>query len=186
VTRAFVDLRRPVGVTILAVLHYLIAAAYLFGAVAGSWSIVNGEDFPVIFLAIFGVLGFVHLSTGFGLWKLKRYGQVLQIAFACLGLVVFPLGTLLSTLILVYMFYPRTRVLFSGRTARELSDHEVEILARPCTTLYIAAGVLGMVSVMVFAIVMAIAVPNFIDALNAAKQKRTIVDMHDIGAIVES
>jgi hypothetical protein len=94
---------RPVGVTILAVLHYIGAAlavlvglALIFGmSILGSIIASNagqGKSGIIGFMAGFGVvLGIfaffgaaIAVLLGWGLWKLKNWARIIVIVLACI------------------------------------------------------------------------------------------------------
>jgi general secretion pathway protein G len=124
------------------------------------------------------------------LWNLRPFGRVLQIALSFFGLLAFPLGTIISALILVYMFRPGIKVLFSGRAADTLGREEAEHLHA------LARSQMGAVIVVVVAVaflaipmagvVSAIAIPNLLNAIDRGKQKRTMADVRTIATAVEA
>lgn len=183
---------RPSVITLLAVIKFVSAFCWLFLSVpliAVSGRSPHGPVF--LFLGIGSlVLGGSALICGFGLWKLRPYGRYLQIAFSCLGLIGFPLETVISILILVYMFGPGVRVLFSETPVEDLGAVEREQLQRLRTknAVAIVAAIAVVVPVMIafMGIIAAIAIPNFFNAVDRGKQKRTIADLRAIGTAVES
>jgi hypothetical protein len=100
---------RPTGVTILAVLHFLGAAAYIFAALGlfalGAGGAMTAAEMPELdgaaafLLGLGAVLGFIllifgvlSLALGIGLLKLRNWARVITIVLVGLGL----LGSLLS------------------------------------------------------------------------------------------
>ncbi len=55
-----------------------------------------------------------------GLWKLRPWARMMQIVLAVPGLLGFPLMTLLSAVVILYLVRPETRQLFSGGDLAEL------------------------------------------------------------------
>jgi type II secretory pathway pseudopilin PulG len=184
-------LRRPTIVSVLAGLQYaggaiaLIAALGLFAA-AG-----KGEErtFSLALGALFAVAGALQISCGFGLWNLRSWGRILQMVLAGIGLLGIPLGTVISILILVYMSKPGVKVLFSEKHPNTLTP--AEIAAAWETNQGGGAGVVVAIVLGVFAgifvlgIITAIAIPNFLNAVQRAKQKRTMSTMSEIATILE-
>src|SRR5262249_3850240 len=116
------------------------------------------------------------------------FGRYLQIAFSIVGLVGFPLQTIISALILYYMFRPGVRTMFSGRRASELSAAEIQAVRTAQSQHGVGIAVLvGLVAVVpMTGIVAAIAIPNFLTAVDRGKQKRTMADMRSIATAIES
>ena len=110
---------RPAAVTLLAVLKIVTSLFWLL--LAGIWTIAwqtapEGGPVAGAFTVIALTLAVLTGWCAYGLWTLKPSGRVLQIALSCLGLVLgFPIGTIVSILILIYMFQPGVRLLFSAR-----------------------------------------------------------------------
>jgi type II secretory pathway pseudopilin PulG len=180
-------LRRPVGVTVLAVLDFIGGLFYLMCVVllplAGS--LPGGFGLSVFFL----IVAALFLITGYGMWTLSSYGRILQLVLAWIGLLGFPLITVISILILIYLYQPAMRVLFSGKGPDELSADEAQALMRSGASpiVFVLVGMLGLVvAIVLMGFVAAIAVPNFLHALNLAKQKRTMANIEVVGREIES
>ncbi len=182
-----VSLERPGLITLLAVLHFVAAAAMLLFMVVTFASFHDKDPIPFPFALLFLVWFALSLFAGIGLWKLEEYGRNLQIVFSCLGLLAFPMGTLISVLVLVYLNKPGVKVLFSGKTQRELTADDIVALQGMGTggsTLAVVALVL-VVGIGMMGILAAIAIPNLLTAMQRAKQKRTMADMRQIAAQIE-
>ena len=109
---------RPSGVTILAVLYWLSAIV----AVLGGLAYIGGMLYflPPLFLAFFWVLGsvliavgLVDLVIGWGLWNLKKWARTLAIVLAVIGLISFPIGTIISIITLWYLFKAEIKACFA-------------------------------------------------------------------------
>jgi hypothetical protein len=129
------SLQRPGWVTLLAVLAFLGALLSLALSVSTASQIVSpaANRYPLSMwtLAAFYLgVGLLYLFEGFGLWRLRPWLRYLQIVLAFLGSVPYPVGTIISLLLLVYVFRPGTRILFSGRDPSELSPDEWEQVRR--------------------------------------------------------
>jgi type II secretory pathway pseudopilin PulG len=127
---------------------------------------------------------------GRGLWKLRSYGRAIQLVFSWIGLLALPIGTIIHLLILLYLYRPGIKVLFSGRSAEQLTAVEVTQLQKVASmggiVIAIAVVVLGFGGVAMTGIVAAIAIPNFLNAVDRGKQKRTTADIRRISQAVES
>ena len=61
--------------------------------------------------------------------QLKRYGRTIQLALSWVGLLGFPAGTLISIVILFYLYRPGVKLLFSERAAGEFTAEEAAEIA---------------------------------------------------------
>jgi general secretion pathway protein G len=150
----------------------------------------DGAMVGLVFGTIAVGIGGACALCAYGLWNLRPWGRTLQIVLSCFGLLFFPVGTVISALILYYMFRPGVRVLFSGRPAESLTRDEVEhvqVLARSqMGAVIVVVAALAFLAIPFAGIIAAIAVPNFLNAVDRGKQKRTIADVRSIGAAVEA
>jgi len=188
-----VAIRRPGVVTVLAVLQFAGGAFLLLTAILLMMASGRGEDRSIGILigALLALLGALQLSCGFGLWSLRSWGRVLQMIFAGIGLLAIPLGTVISILILVYLSKPGVRVLFSGKHPNRLTAAEAAAVwevtqggGGAATAVAIALG--AVVAVAILGIVTAIAIPNLLNAVQRAKQKRTMSEMTEIATMLEN
>ncbi|GEM_PF-786184 len=186
-------LKRPGLVTLLAVLQFIGGGVALLIALA--MTVAAARESQPLALAIVGgvcaLLALLHLACGYGLLKLRRWGRALQIGLAFLGLLGFPLGTVISILILVYLFRPGIVLLFSERGPEEFTPEEVRALrAQASGESAAAVAVIAIAGLFVFialaGIVAAIAIPNFLSAVERGKQRRTMADMRAAAAAVEA
>jgi general secretion pathway protein G len=182
-----VEMKRPGVITFLAVLHFIGAFFGALMVMAGTYIAVSRDSGALTVVVFFLAITVIHLAVGIGLWKLKSWGRIFQIILSCVGLLAFPLGTLVSALILYYLFRPHVIVLFSEKTPDQLSAPEIESLATAngagiglvvALCLVVGVGLVGMVA--------AIAIPNLLNAIDRAKQKRTVTDIHNIAEAMES
>jgi general secretion pathway protein G len=183
-------LRRPAVVTVLAILN--AAGALGSGSVCLVALIGGLKDDPILAAvmgAIFGLVAILQGSCAAGLWLLQPWGRGLQIGLSCVGLLAVPFGTLVSALILWYLFQSRTRLLFAGRKPEQLTPAEASLLATRSGN---AAAVIAVVAaVVVFGTVMAgivaaIAIPNLLNAVNRGRQKRSMADIRSLATAVEA
>jgi len=184
-------LRRPGIVSVLAVLQYLGGAFSLLAAVLLAAAMGKGEEraLGLLLIGFLGVAGLLQVACGYGLWTLRSWGRVLQMIFAGFGLLAIPLGTVISILILVYMSKPGTKVLFSEKHPNQLSPAEIAAaweVTRGGGAGVVVAIVLGaFAGIAILGIIAAIAIPNFLNAVQRAKQKRTMSTMTEVATILE-
>lgn len=173
-------IRRPGAVTVLAVLYFIASGLYLLASAAFSFAPAEpGEPSPRIVAAVLAVLGLVAGALGSGLWRLRPWARRVAIAFSVIGLLGFPIGTLISILVLVYLFSAQAKAVFSGKPPAELGPAEVAALERRSGFPAVAAAVVAvvLVGVAVLGIIAAIAIPNLLNAIQRGREKRTMVDM---------
>ena len=108
-------MRRPEGVTILAMWYFLSASVCVLGlgglsiGLLGLWS--NHGFHDVVFGTMGMLLGVVAVSmlvvafglTAWGLWKLKPWARGASIVLAILQLIFIPIGTIAGIAILMYL-----------------------------------------------------------------------------------
>ena len=184
-----VVITRPAIVTVLAVLHFIGAAFWLLmglGALAAPAS--SGPDAAaMLFVApVFAGIGVAQLFCGLGLLRLKPYGRTLQLAFAWIGLIGIPIGTIISVLILIYFFKPGIKLIFAGRpgddfTPQEAAEIQADTASSSTTTVVlIVGGVLLIIAIV--AIVAAVTVPAFSRARAAGNEAMAINSLRAIHA----
>jgi len=173
------------------VLQYLGGAFSLLAAVLLAAAMGKGEEraLGLLLIGFLGVAGLLQVACGYGLWTLRSWGRVLQMIFAGFGLLAIPLGTVISILILVYMSKPGTKVLFSEKHPNQLTPAEIAAaweVTRGGGAGVVVAIVLGaFAGIAILGIIAAIAIPNFLNAVQRAKQKRTMSTMTEIATILE-
>lgn len=59
------------------------------------------------------LLALLVFSVGYGLYKYKTWARVVALIFAFLGLLAFPVGTLISVIMIVLLLLKKNRMLFS-------------------------------------------------------------------------
>ena len=177
--------RRPLGVTLLAVLD-LIGGAFLGLAGLGFLATSSGTAQPegVIALQVMGaitvVFSLLYVAAGIGLLGLKPWGRIAQMILAGIGLLVFPLGTIVSILILYYLTRPGVKLLFSGRAPNELTLEEYQSAERDAAkgaivaVTVVAVVLLGVVSIGVIA---AIAIPGLLQARKSGNEASAVARM---------
>lgn len=109
-------MRRPDGVTLIAIWHFIVAGLFLLGLCAMTIPIFavwaeagRTEDTIIATVALlFGafvilILGAVFAVVGWGLWGLKSWGRAAAIVLAILQLPGLPVGTIIGGLTLWYL-----------------------------------------------------------------------------------
>jgi len=107
-----------------------IGLLYFIGAIAlvilGISSIIGidsaAPDLAVASAALLVVLGVLYLWIGTGLRKLKRSVRNIAGVFATLGLIGFPVGTLINGYILYLLFSKKGTVVFSNEYRRVIES----------------------------------------------------------------
>lgn len=80
-------------------------------------------------VAAYVIGGLIALAT-LGLWAMQPFGRALQRLVSWFWLPVFPFGTLLAFIAVLHLGSRGVRLLFSGRSGRNLSKAESELAAR--------------------------------------------------------
>ncbi|MDD5190518.1 MAG: hypothetical protein PHE50_05695 [Dehalococcoidales bacterium] len=130
-------MKRPDTLVLIAIWQFLAAFASLIGIAGlaawgfagamngwgsrdGAWSGYYHSQPPVweVFFLTIGITALVCLLTlavagGVGLIKGKEWGRITSLVFNALGLFIFPVGTIIGTLALVYLTKKETKDFFS-------------------------------------------------------------------------
>ena len=181
-------LERPSAITLLGWFDVLggillLLFALLMLAVGAA---APGEDRAVAVIAasFFATMGAATLAAGIGLLKLKSWGRILQIVLSCLGLPGFPLGTVVSGLILYYLFRPGVELLFSGRPAEHFTPAEIAEIAQArqsaAVIIAIVVVVVMLVVIALVGIVAAIAVPGLLRARQSGNEAAALGRVREI------
>ena len=107
---------RPGGITVLALLY---AIEGLFGLGMGGMFLAGGSMIPGLggsFMAAFGIvmviIALIDFVIAYGLWTMQSWARTVAIIFAIIGLLGFPIGTIISIIILWYLFKPEIKEAF--------------------------------------------------------------------------
>jgi type IV pilus assembly protein PilA len=186
-----IDMRRPGVVTAMAVLNFVGGGFGLLGAVAVVFAGLAGgkgagEDVALMIGlgAFYALIAGVYLVAGVGLLQMKSWARILQIVLACLGLL--SCGFIISILMLVYLFKPGVKVLFSGKTAEELTPQEAADVAQLQTGSngvvigLIVALIAVPVIVAIIGIIAAIAIPSLLRARISANESGAIGNVRTV------
>lgn len=164
--------RRPLPITVLALLQFVGGLFTLAVAMLGGIGLLAGDGTePVvtwIILVALGLIAFVSVLAGVGLWRLRPFGRTMQQVMAGIGLLGVPLGTIVSILILVYLNKPGIKLLFGAKPRETWSDAdhaEVAQIDQPSLAFKAIAIVLGSVVVVaVVGVIAAITIPALLRA----------------------
>jgi len=108
-------MRRPEGVTILAMWYFLSASVCVLGlgglaiGLLGLWSnhgfhdVVFGTMGMLLAVVAVSMLAVAFALTAWGLWKLKPWARGASIVLAILQLILIPIGTIAGIAILTYL-----------------------------------------------------------------------------------
>ncbi len=189
-TTTVLPLERPPAISVLAILHFVVAAFAFLGTVAAFLFGGEVDGLPAVLALLPATIMVSAIACGYGLWKLRPWGRILQIVLAILSLALVPVGTLIGVIILYVMFTKPVRLLYSGRDASTFSSEERRFVEAGATSgmliLVAGAAVAAIGAVFMIGIIGAIAVPNLLNAIDRGKQKRTMADMRSIGVAIES
>ncbi len=124
-------MKRPEGVTLVSIYHYVEAGLCVLGAclvvlipvitavaVAAERTPDAGIAMTVtIIVAVVGVvllllIAAANAAVGWGLWQMKPWGRMGAIILSCLRLLNIPVGTAIGGLTLWYLFRPEVRAAF--------------------------------------------------------------------------
>ena len=182
--------RRPGIVTVLAILQLIGATLWLLGALgmiaAGIMGSGQTEVESVLVGLLLAALGVAQLLCGIGLLKLKPHGRTLQLVFAWIGLIGIPIGTIISILILVYLYKPGIKALFSGKQVSDFSAEELAQIAAVTggsgAAIVLVVAVVVLLVVAMVGIVAAIAVPGLLRARMSGNEASAIGSLRAINS----
>lgn len=126
-------MKRPDGITLIGVYHFLVAALALMGFLAmlvipilvGVSTVaarVEDAQIPIAITAavmlVAGLfvlaIGALNLVVGIGIWNLRQWARIAAIILAAFRLFNFPLGTAIGGLTIWYLLQPNVESLFEG------------------------------------------------------------------------
>jgi len=110
-------MKRPDGLTVLSVYHFLVAALSLAGVCAGVAALVaigfyrsSYAPNTSILLGLVAILFFIstvaNVIAGWGLFKMLAWSRWLSLALGALSLPLFPIGTLIGGVTIWYLMQP--------------------------------------------------------------------------------
>lgn len=184
-----IPMSRPTVVTVLAILQFVGGTLALLMGLAGIATGALSGTIPALgagVAALFVGFGVLQLACGIGLWTVKPWGYTLQILLAVIGLIGFPIGTILSVCILWLFLRPGAKVLFSGRPANQLSAQEAAEVAAfgssPLARAIVVLVVLIATVVPLVGILAAIAIPGLMRARTAGNEASAIGSIRTVNS----
>lgn len=121
-------MKRPDGVTLIAVYYWFVAAFFTLGicfvpiGVFGDERGLIGALFALTFGLFFTVAGaVVCAAVGWGLWNVKSWARMAAVVLAILQLFAFPIGTVIGALIIWYLWKDPDALAAFGLTPTEPS-----------------------------------------------------------------
>ncbi len=184
--------KRPWSLTLLGILWLLVGALMTVVGAGLIFAVPPGEDAASmkVGLVLVAGVGALLFLAGLGLLRLKAWGRLLGILFGVLALVGFPLGTALGIVIIVYLVSPGIRLLYGPKAVEDMDAGESEqVMAAQKSGLGTALGVLlllGALLPLAIGPLAAIAIPNYLNAVQRGKQKRTMGEIRTVSFAVES
>ena len=112
------QMTRPTGVTVLAVLYILegllVLALPLFltAMLSGMMGMPGMATVTGICWVVFGIIALIYFLIAYGLLKGQGWARIVAIIFAIIGLLNIPIGTIISIIILWYLFKPEVKAWF--------------------------------------------------------------------------
>jgi len=108
---------RPTGITILAIL-YVLGGLMMLSVPAFLTALIPMEvpflaEIGIICWAVFGLLAILYFVVAWGLWNGKGWARMVAIVLAILGLLNFPIGTIISIILLIYLFKDDVKAYFT-------------------------------------------------------------------------
>jgi hypothetical protein len=178
-------MKRPVAIALLAVLRAFAALGAFFFAVACGVAAANATPadgpglavFMSVVAAVAGFLGVAQMVTAIGLWTLRSFGRNGEMGLSVLGLLGFPIGTIISVLVLYYLTRPGVKLLFSGRSEASLTPEEHLLVQRDGSqpALVIVGAIVAVFGgIAMLGIIAAIAIPAALRARVSANEAGTI------------
>lgn len=102
---------------------YWIGAFFVAMALfAAPMSALEAEHYVV--LALFAVILAAQITLGYGLRRLKAWSRIPSIILSAIGLLAFPLGTIINLFIMIILLSKKSRMVFSP-------DYQAVISATP-------------------------------------------------------
>jgi Type II secretion system (T2SS), protein G len=152
--------------------------------------VINGNR-PLLLLMAFLILTVVSLIGGKGLLELKSYGRTILIIFASIGLLVIPIGTVISFFILLYTGKPGIQLLFCRKNPETFTQQElqwVDEVQKTTGVKFKKLHLLKFIIVAIFTVTISVMVgiyainkiPIALEKWRHLRQKRTEIDIQTI------
>jgi hypothetical protein len=117
-------LKHEASVKSIGTLYVLGGLVLIFSAVAGIYAAASANDTSSVVGYSIGVLtiSILQLWLGFSLRKLKKGARIPAIIVAVIGLIGFPIGTVISAYILYLLCCQKGKMVFSVEYAQVMAD----------------------------------------------------------------
>jgi hypothetical protein len=116
---------RPFGVTLLAILYMLEGVLVLLfpilfnlilsGFLGEMGGFLDFSDLAAVSITcwiVFAIIAMLYFLIAFGLLAGKGWARIIAIIFAIIGLLNIPIGTIISIIILIYLFKADVKAYF--------------------------------------------------------------------------
>ena len=106
---------RPIGVTILAVLYFIQSGIFFsFPFILAMMTDIKAADVfaNMVCFAPILLLGLIPLGIGVGMIKGVGAARIIALIFAIIGLIGFPVGTIISIIMIIYLRKPEVKAWF--------------------------------------------------------------------------
>ncbi|TWU49771.1 hypothetical protein [Rubripirellula reticaptiva] len=121
-------------------------------AMAGSFSIRNDPE-GMIVMAIVGSIytgiGLLHGFVGYGFRKLKSWARIAGMVTSTMGLIIIPIGTMISAYVLYLLISKKGKVVFSDEY-RSVIDQTPHIKYKTSIVVWILLGLIAVFVILAF------------------------------------
>lgn len=118
---------RDDGIRLVSIYHFVAAGLTLLGALISLLVLLvpfmayapprDMTFFVILFGLLFLILGglaLLYLVTGIGLWRRKEWARWVALVLAVLGLLNFPIGTIIGALVIWFLLREDVQAAFRG------------------------------------------------------------------------
>lgn len=119
-------------------------ATYLIATVPGAAGVINAD--PTVTIAIYLIFALVFGAVAMGLRKLAEWSRIGSSILAALGMLQFPIGTIINGYIVYLMISKKGRMVFSAEY-RDIINRTPHIKYRTSTFTKVVLGVLLLILV---------------------------------------
>jgi len=150
------NINHEAAIRSVGILYYVATVVLLLAAVAQVIVFVADNETVgsewILLVGFFGVLAAIYYWLGSGLRALRRNVRIVAGVFAALGLLSFPVGTLINGYILYLLFSAKGKLVFS-------EEYQAVVDATPHIKYKTSAIIWILVGVLLLGVVAAIVVP---------------------------
>jgi len=123
-------IKHEASIRSIGILYYIGAALCLIGVAIGTWNMIHisslresvGADVAliaaetsrmIVSIVVSIALTIIPIIAAVGIRKLRPWGRVVSIILSAIGLIAFPIGTLINIYILYILIAPKASMIFS-------------------------------------------------------------------------